>query len=94
MPKAKKNADQLVQDLISGELLSIKDVKEKVQKDYQFNDSSLHKALRSRSKELNEVIGMSLTDEHLQTLAGGKKQEPLPPGITAGGPTVGNPYVG
>jgi len=95
MTSSKKNADQLVQDLLSGQFVSLsqgsiddtmKAVKEKVEAEYEFDDEALQKALKERSNELKEVIGMSLTDEQLQSLTGGKSagQTAAQVGIGAG----------
>ena len=95
MTSSKKNADQLVQDLLNGQFVSLsqgsiddtmKAVKEKVEAEYEFDDEALQKALKERSNELKEVIGMSLTDEQLQSLTGGKSagQTAAQVGIGAG----------
>ena len=95
MTSSKKNADQLIQDLLNGQFVSLsqgsiddtmKAVKEKVEAEYEFDDEALQKALKERSNELKEVIGMSLTDEQLQSLTGGKSagQTAAQVGIGAG----------
>ena len=100
MTSSKKNAEQLVQDLLDGQFVSLsngsiddtmKAVKEKVEAEYDFDDDALQKALKERSEELQEVIGMSLIDEQLQSLTGGKSagQTAAQVGIGAGAGTAG-----
>jgi len=95
MTSPKKNADQLVQDLLNGQFVSLsqgsiddtmKAVKEKVEAEYDIDDEALQKAFKERSEELKAVIGMNLTDEQLQSLTGGKSagQTAAQVGIGAG----------
>jgi len=81
MTNSRKNADQLVQDLINGEFSALSTgsmedtmtaVKNKVENEYDVDDNSLKAALKARSADLESAIGMSLTDDQLEGLTGGK----------------------
>ena len=76
----KKNADQFIDDLINGSLQQLSGSPEEtyaklaevIHADYSFNEQEIQEALlRSRDK-IEAVIGVSLTDEQLVAITGGK----------------------
>ena len=77
----KKNADQFVDDLLSGQMPALPpgspeetwaEVVKLIDGDYDFSEADLQAALTSSKGRLESVVGVTLTDEQLVALSGGK----------------------
>jgi hypothetical protein len=77
----KKSADQLFQDLLDGTLLppsdannqqSVAEFSQMIDDAYDVNADDMKTALYKYQDQINDAIGVKLTDEQLAALAGGK----------------------
>lgn len=79
---SKKNADQLVQDIINGKLSGLdagshveaswEGASEAIQANYEFTEQEFKDALLNSRSQIENAIGTTLTDEQLAAVAGGK----------------------
>ncbi len=79
---SKKNAEQLVQDIINGQLAGLEDAShsetswqaasEAIQAHYEFSEEQLKAALISARTQIESAVGTPLTEEQLAAVAGGK----------------------
>jgi hypothetical protein len=84
----KKNVDQLFQDLLDGSLVppsdansqqSVAEFAQIINDGYDVNPEEIKTALYKYRGQINDSIGVELSDEQLAALAGGKSA-----GVTAG----------
>jgi hypothetical protein len=77
----KKNADQFVDDLLSGQMPPLPpgspeeswaEVVKLIDGDYAFSEADLQAALTKSKERLESVVGVTLSDEQLVALSGGK----------------------
>jgi hypothetical protein len=78
----KKNAEQLVQDIINGQLTGLEDTShsestwqaasEAIQANYEFTEDQFKSALIASRSQIESAVGTPLTDEQLAAVAGGK----------------------
>lgn len=78
----KKNAEQLVQDIIHGNLSGLEDTShsesswkaaaDAIQANYEFTEEQLKSALISARPQIETAVGTPLTEEQLAAVAGGK----------------------
>lgn len=79
---SKKTAEQLVQDIISGQLNGLEDAShsesswqaasEAIQANYEFTEEQLKDALVQARAQIETAVGTPLTEEQLAAVAGGK----------------------
>lgn len=98
MADSKKNASDFVADFIAGSFtdLSVGDSAEmfiafqdRIESDYDFTADELRVALNSSREQLETALGVPLTDDQLNALAGGKSQSSKDAGLYAGGGIAG-----
>lgn len=75
----KKNSQDLVEDLLSGqsgltESLTPEELTKFIEDNYEVNEDELRVVLRSNRAKIEEAVGVSITDEQLAQLAGGKSE--------------------
>lgn len=77
----KKDADQFVDDLLSGQMPSLPpgspeetwaEVVKRIDGEYAFSEADLQAALTRSKERLESVVGVTLSDEQLVALSGGK----------------------
>jgi hypothetical protein len=106
----KKNADQFVEDLLSGQMPEIPagspeeswaEVIKRIDADYDFSKEDLEAALTRSKGRLESVVGVPLTEDQLAALAGGKTSAAqigrdigIAFGVTAVGGAVGGAVAG
>jgi len=79
---SKKNAEQLVQDIINGQLTGLEDTShtdsswqaasEAIQANYEFSEEEFKEALIASRPQIESAVGTPLTEEQLAAVAGGK----------------------
>jgi hypothetical protein len=94
MSSTKKSADDFVSDFIAGNFKDLtvgnspeifKEFQERVERDYVFTPDEMKVALHNSRAQLEAAVGVPLTDEQLNALAGGKSDA----GLYAGGGVAG-----
>jgi hypothetical protein len=90
---SKKSADQLFQDLLGGTLVppsdannqqSVAEFAQVIDDSYDVNADDVKAALYKYQDQINDSIGVKLTDDQLAALAGGKNTAGIAAGIGAG----------
>lgn len=98
MTTSKKSANDFVSDFISGDFRNLavgdsaemfKQFQDRVEQDYAFTPEDLKLALTNSRDQLEAALGVPLTDEQLNALAGGKSQGAKDAGLYAGGGIAG-----
>lgn len=90
---SKKTVDQLFQDLLDGTLVppseanaqqSIAEFAQKIDDAYEVNADEVKSALYRYRDQINQSIGVELSEEQLSALAGGKASAGVIAGASAG----------
>lgn len=74
----KKSSDDLIQELLKGEnpnfasSQSPESIAEYIENNYDITEEQFRQALKDNRGRLEEMIGVPITDEQLEQLAGGK----------------------
>lgn len=80
----KKTTDQFIEDLIDGSLIppsqantqqTAAEFSQLLYDQYEITDESLQASLTKYRDQINEQLGVQLTDEQLSELTGGKKKQ-------------------
>jgi hypothetical protein len=100
----KKSSDEFIHDLLAGHLSNQQQIlvsngllafEDAIAKEYDVSDESLKRSILNSKQQLESAIGVSLTDEQLSALSGGKTKKEQANDIGAGvGGVIGGSLLG